>query len=55
MKVKTRGFGKDKKNIKKKKDSLGPVRKRELVRKFKVTNKQFKNDCCNIRRFKSIQ
>ena len=28
MKVKTRGFGKDKKIIKKKKDSLGPVRKR---------------------------
>ena len=28
MKVKTRGFGKDKKIIKKKRDSLGPVRKR---------------------------
>jgi len=28
MKVKTRGFGKDKKIIKKKKDALGPVRKR---------------------------
>ncbi len=28
MKVKTRGFGKDKKIIKKKKDSLGPARKR---------------------------
>ena len=28
MKVKTRGFGKDKKIIKKKKDAMGPVRKR---------------------------
>jgi small subunit ribosomal protein S18 len=28
MKVKTRGFGKDKKIIKKKRDTLGPARKR---------------------------